>query len=148
MNRNVALLAVLFLAALATWAAVSSSARTAGNDEGKAAADKTPPFVHCVIFYLNKDAPEGEADAMIADINELLRPIPSVRGLRAGKPAVKEKRDNAKTDFQVGLLVLFDNAEGLDTYIKHPQHVQFVEKHGKYIERQKLGVYDFVEQKQ
>ena len=148
MNRKAAIIAALFVGALATWAAFSGSARTAGNDEGKAAADKTPPFVHCVIFYLNKDAPEGEADAMIADINELLRAIPSVRGLRAGKPAVKEKRDNAKTDFQVGLLVLFDNAEGLDTYIKHPKHVQFVEKHGKYIERNKLGVYDFVEQKQ
>jgi hypothetical protein len=147
MNRKVALLLALFMAALATWTAFSASGRTAGNDEGKA-ADKTPPFVHCVIFYLTKDAPEGEADAVIADANELLRAIPSVRGLRAGKPAVKEKRDNAKTDFQVGLLVLFDDAAGLDTYIKHPKHVEFVGKHGKYFERQKLAVYDFAEQKQ
>jgi len=111
------------------------------------AVGKAAPFVHCVIFHLKKEAPAGEADLLIADAHELLRPIPSVRDLRVGRPAVKDKPDKARTDYQVGLLVLFDDAEGLNTYLNHPRHLQYVEKHGKHIDMTKLGVYDFVDQK-
>jgi Stress responsive A/B Barrel Domain len=146
MSRRTAIFTALAVAGLVALAVFSNSGRSA-QEPGKAALDKTPPFVHCVIFYLKKDAPEGEADAMIADAHELLGSIPSVRGLRAGKPAAKEKPDNAKTDFQVGLLVLFDDVDGLNIYLKHPRHLEFVKKHGKYIDGTKLGVYDFADQK-
>ncbi|HMC87975.1 MAG TPA: Dabb family protein [Gemmataceae bacterium] len=144
MIRKTVLAAALL--GLGAGAGLPDPARPALNPENPAVG-KTAPFVHCVIFHLKKDAPAGEADQLIADAHELLRPIPSVRDLRAGKPAVKEKPDNAKTDYQVGLLVLFDDVEGLNTYLNHPRHLQYVERHGKHIDMTKLGVYDFVDQK-
>jgi hypothetical protein len=109
------------------------------------AADKADaPYVHAVIFYLKKDAPKDEAKALIADASELLAKIPSVRSIKAGVPADKSTPKFAVTDYQVGLLVLFDNYDGLKTYIDHPLHQKYVEKHEKHIE--KVLVYDFLNQ--
>ena len=107
------------------------------------AAPQTAPYVHVVIFHLKKDAPSGTAEALIADAFDILAKIPSVRGIQAGKPADKATPDFAKKDYQVGLLVLFDNYEGLETYLKHALHDKYVQKHGKHIEETKLQVYDF-----
>jgi hypothetical protein len=118
---------------------------------GRAADDKaaprTAPYVHVVIFHLKKDAPTGTADALIADAFEILAKIPSVRGIQAGKPADKATPDFARKDYQVGLVVLFDNFEGLETYLKHPLHLKYVDKHLKYIDETRLAVYDFLNQK-
>ncbi len=146
MIRKMRGLAALALGGLMVWAWFSSSGRTA-IELVKPAADKPAPYVHTVIFHLKKDAPAGEAEALIADAHELLRPIPTVRDLRAGKPARKATPDFAGKDYDVGLLVLFDDFEGLETYLKHPMHLKYVEKHEKYLETDKLLVYDFVDQK-
>src|SRR5262249_54748506 len=98
MLRKTLITALLALIGAACWVGLSGSGRT----EDKA-ADKAPPYVHAVIFYLKKEAPEGEADALITDAIELLKPIPSIRELRVGKPADKATPDFAKKDFQVGL---------------------------------------------
>src|SRR5262245_30068640 len=111
------------------------------------AAPKTAPYVHCVIFHLKKDAPGGAADGLISDAYDILAKIPTVRGIQAGKPAAKATPDFAKKDYQVGLLVLFDNFEGLETYLKHPLHTQYVEKHLKHVDETKLTVYDFINPK-
>lgn len=113
-------------------------------DERKPVA-KTPPFVHAVVFSMKKDAPDGAADSMIQDAHDMLAKIPTVRELRCGKPA--EKKADAKAGYDVGLLVLFDDADGLKTYIDHPQHQKFVAKHLKNVERDKLLVYDFLDTK-
>jgi len=144
MLRKSCPICTIILAGLALWLgtlAVSSSSAKAQISA------KSPPFAHAVIFYLKADAPSGEADAVIADCHSMLSTIPTVRELRAGKPAEKEKPDNAKKDYQVGLLVMFDDLKGLETYIDHPQHKEFVAKHGKFIDREKLSVYDFADQK-
>jgi hypothetical protein len=114
------------------------------GDETKPAA-KAPPFVHAVIFTMKKDAPEGAADSMIHDAHDMLAKIPTVRELRCGKPA--EKKADAKNSYDVGLLVLFDDADGLKTYIDHPQHQKYVAKHLKNVERDKLLAYDFLDAK-
>jgi hypothetical protein len=139
-------LAALILAGAAYWMSLASSGRTADRTD-KAAADKPAPFVHVVIFHLKKDAPEGEADALIADAHELLQSIPTVRGLKAGKPSEKSTSGRAKKNYDVGLMVLFDDAEGMETYLKHPQHLKYVEKHLKHVDEEKLTVYDFVDPK-
>src|SRR5262245_34013065 len=108
---------------------------------------KKPPYVHSVFFYLKKDAPKDAASTLIADCHELLAKIPSVKGLWAGRPAAKDKSTPkfAIGDYDVGLLVLFDNSDGLKVYLDHDLHKQFLEKHGKYWER--VPVYDFINQK-
>jgi hypothetical protein len=112
-----------------------------GRRDRRITVRKPPPFVHTVIFYLKKDAPANEADAIIADSQRLLAKIPSVREIRAGRPADKGPAVVVK-DYQVGLLVLFDDAEGMQTYLDHPLHKEFVTGHEKGFE--KVVVYDFV----
>jgi len=80
---------------------------------------------------------------VIADTQKLLAKIPSVREIRAGKPAEKASARAAK-DYQVGLLVLFDDVDGLHAYTDHPLHKEFVAYHEKNFE--KVVVYDFLAQ--
>ena len=110
------------------------------------AADKDAKggnFVHTVIFYLKKDAPKDEAKALVTDAHSILSKIPTVRGVKAGPPSPKSTPKVAVTDYTVGLLVLFDDAAGLATYIDHPLHLKYVDKHKQHIE--KVVVYDFVD---
>jgi hypothetical protein len=106
------------------------------------------PYVHAVIFHVKKDAPEGEAEALIRDAHEILRRIPTVRELRVGRPAERATPGLASKDYHVGLLILFDDADGLLTYHEHPLHKQYVAKHLPHVETEKLRVYDFLHQPQ
>jgi hypothetical protein len=130
---------------IALWIGASHLGQGSGQAEPK--ARKAASYVHAVIFHLKKDAPDDEVSALIRDAHELLGKIPSVRELRVGRPAEKGTPDFAKKDFQVGLLVLFDDFQGLETYLDHPQHQTFLDRHGSHVDLEKLQVYDFVDQK-
>jgi hypothetical protein len=143
MNRTLPGIAMLALAVLMMGRHAAESPR-ANAEEVKAKAKA--PFVHTVIFTLKKDAPDGAADGMIQDAHEMLAKIPTVREVRCGRPAEKPKAD-AKASYDVGLLVLFDDAAGLKTYDEHPLHKEYVKKHLKNIELDKLHVYDFMDAK-
>lgn len=130
MIRRLGLVALLGLA----WA-------TAGV---RAADQAAPPYVHAVIFYLKKDAPKGEVGKMIADSHELLGKIPTVRKLWVGRPAEMATPEYAVKDYQVGLMVLFDDFAGLKTYLDHPLHTEYLKRHGEFWD--KVPVYDFVNQ--
>jgi hypothetical protein len=77
----------------------------------------------------------------------MLGKIPSVRAIQAGKRAEKFSAEFAKRDFDVGLLLLFDDYEGLEVYLKHPLHLKYVEKHVKNVDESRLSVYDFTNPK-
>jgi hypothetical protein len=139
MKRMLMLAAVLLTVVSTTSLTVSSRA----DDKPGAKADA--PYVHCVIFYLKKDAPKDTAKALIADAHEILAKIPTVRSIKIGLPAEKATPKFAVNDYQVGLLVLVDNFDGLKTYLEHPLHLKYVEKHEKHLE--KVLVYDFINQK-
>jgi hypothetical protein len=111
---------------------------------GRAADKADAPYVHCVVFYLKKDAPKDEGKALISDAFELLAKIPSVRLIKAGLPAQMATPKVAVSDYQVGLLVLFDNYDGLKLYLDHPLHTKYVDRHEKHLE--KVLVYDFINQ--
>jgi hypothetical protein len=120
-------------------------AAPAGADDKAPGGKVEPPYVHAVFFYLKKDAPKGEVESLIADTHEMLGKIPSVRKLWVGRPAEKSTPKFARTDYQVGLLVLFDNFDGLKEYLDHPRHTEYVKKHEKHWDT--VPVYDFVNQK-
>lgn len=103
------------------------------------------PYVHTVIFYLKKDAPQNEPSALISDAHDLLAKIPSVRAIKAGRPAEKATRDVAIKDYQVGLAVHFGDYAGLEAYFAHAKHDEYLQRHGKYVD--KILVYDFENQK-
>jgi hypothetical protein len=137
----------IMLAAVFTAAVLMLGRHGADSPRANAEQAKTKaPCVHTVIFTLKKDAPEGAADSMIKDAHEMLAKIPTVREVRCGRPAEKPKAD-AKASYDVGLLVLFDDAAGLKTYDEHELHRAYVKKHLKNIEFDKLHVYDFVDAK-
>ena len=142
MNRK--LLAVVALAAgvVLAGAAVRSAAEKKDDAPKKAKAR----YVHTVIFTLKKDAPKDEESQMIADCHEMLAKIPSVRELRAGRPAEKGTPRLAKKDFNVALTVIFDDYDGLMAYDKDERHQEFVKKHLPHVEVEKLLVYDSEDQ--
>jgi|SRR5262245_23719073 len=144
MNRSVILAVMLAVAGLAMGRHAAEVPQV-GADEVK--KETKPPYVHTVIFTVKKDAPEGAADGLIHDANEVLAKIPTVRELRCGRPAEKATPELAKKDYTVGLVIFFDDYEGLKTYLDHPDHLKYVERHLKNIDRDKLVVYDFVNQK-
>lgn len=121
------------------WAAQPSADAVRAAERGA----KGGNFVHAVVFYLKKDAPKEEAKELVADTHALLGKIPTVRGIKAGPPSPQSTPKVAVTDYSVGLLVLFDDADGLKTYLDHPLHLKYVDKHMKYVE--KVLVYDFVD---
>jgi hypothetical protein len=132
-------------------AALAAEERARANEQlalaEKAVGEAAPvaahsPLIHSVIFYVKKDAPAGERDAMIADCHKLLAKIPSVRHMWVGKPAEKGTPNVAVTDYHLALCCHFDDADGLKQYLDHPQHKEFVAKHEPHLE--KVLVYDFV----
>lgn len=104
---------------------------------------KEAPFTHVVLFTLKKDVNAEQVQTLIADSHEMLEKIPTVRSLKAGRPAEKGTPIASK-EYQVGLLVNFDDSDGLKTYIDHEEHQGFVKKHEKEFE--KVVIYDFVNQ--
>ncbi|HEY1860659.1 MAG TPA: Dabb family protein [Gemmataceae bacterium] len=143
MVRNAIWVSVAALLCLPAFSSTTGSFRIAAA-EGKPAAK--PGFSHVVIFYLTKDAPKEEADALIADCHEMLAKISTVRDLKAGKPSDKGTPMVSRTDYHVGLLVLFDDADGMKSYLDDKLHQDFINKHGKYLDRDKLIVVDFQDQ--
>jgi hypothetical protein len=136
----------LFAVALAATVALAITLRADDKKENK--PDKAPAnYVHVVIFTAKKDAPKDAVSSAIADCHELLGSIPSVRGFKVGRPAEKATPRFAKTDYDFALLVQFENADGLTTYLEHPQHKKFLEKHGAHFDVEKLQVFDFTDEK-
>ena len=103
-----------------------------------------PPYVHTVVFYLKKDTPAPKVEALIADCHNILGKIPTVRSLWAGRPAAKATPDLAVKDYQVALAIVFDNYEGLKTYLEHPTHLAFVQTYSPFFD--KALIYDFENQ--
>jgi hypothetical protein len=143
MVRNALWVSAAALLCLPAFPPNTSSVRIAAA-EGKPAAK--PAFTHVVVFYLTKDAPKEETDVLLADCHELLAKISTVRELKAGRPSEKGAPMVSKMDYQVGLLVLFDDADGMKSYLDDKLHQDFLKKHGKYIDRDKLIVLDFQDQ--
>jgi Stress responsive A/B Barrel Domain len=114
--------------------------------EEKPDAKTKTPYVHIVIFTLKKDAPADAEANLIADCHEMLEKIPVVRELRVGRPAEKTDPKLVRKDYSVGLVILFDDFDAMNTYSKSDLHQKFVEKHLKNFDLEKLQVVDFINQ--
>ena len=134
---------MVLTAVLTAFIASNGLNRLGGADE-KGIPKGDAPYVHSVVFYLKKDAPKGAAQDLITDAYELLAKIPSVKNIKIGRPAEMSTPKYAVTDYQVGLLVLFENYDGLKTYLDHPLHLKYVDKNLQHVD--KALVYDFVNQ--
>jgi len=131
--------------ALALLAAVTTAAVAAADKDEKARPTKAGAgnYVHVVIFTLKKDAPASAVEEVIADCHKLLAKIKSVRQVKAGRPAREAEEKWVRKDYHVGLLVIVDDHAGLKAYLEDPLHVEFVKKHGKHFDMDKLAIFDF-----
>jgi hypothetical protein len=101
------------------------------------------PFVHVVLFTLPEQAQPGDRDRLLLDIQDRLAPLPTVKGLWCGCPADTKtpERFIVDTEYDVGLLVLFENRADLEAYLAHPVHATFAAYWDSYCT---LRVFDFV----
>lgn len=112
---------------------------------GELDAVRNPRLVHQMYFYLKKDAPEGAANELIRDAQEMLGKVRGVRGLWIGKPAEKATPEIAVKDFHVGLVVFFDDQDGLARFLDDAKYKEFLEKYSQHLE--KTPVYDLSTEK-
>jgi hypothetical protein len=122
-------------------------AGAAAAKKKKADRPASAPYVHVVIFRLKKDAPSDAVEKVIAGCHRLLAKIPSVRGVKAGRPAKQGTPELARKDYDLALLVLVEDYAGLKAYLEDPLHLKFVDTYGKWFDMEKLQVFDFEDQK-
>ena len=95
---------------------------------------------HLVIFYTKPKLPNS-TEALIAGIEEYLRPIPLAVSLHVGR-MVPSERPVVDQSYQVGLNLVFADKAAEVAYQIHPLHLEFVEKAFKP-NCLKAIVYDF-----
>lgn len=75
-----------------------------------------------------KVSPKDEPQKLMDDAYAQLAKISTVRGLWAGKPSTNGTPD-ANGDYTVALVLAFDDANGLKTYLSDPAHTKFADRH-------------------
>jgi hypothetical protein len=123
-----------------------AAARDTTSDKAKPAAKSSGGYVHVVLFTMKKDAPASAVEEVIKDCHKLLGKIAAVRSVKAGRPADQATPKVAKKNYDVALLVLVDDFEGLKSYLEDPKHLEFVKKHQKQFDIDRLQVFDFANQ--
>ena len=99
-------------------------------------------FVHTVYFWAKAGTSAAAVEALVGDCRAILKKIPTVRQLSAGRP-VGKTRDVVDSSFAVGLTVVFDDQAGHDVYQDHALHLEFIARNKAHWER--VVVYDFAE---
>ncbi|MSU79892.1 MAG: hypothetical protein EXS16_17610 [Gemmataceae bacterium] len=100
------------------------------------------PFVHSLVLKTKTEASSEQVKAITDEVLKTLPQIEGVRGVWLGKPAEFGTPGLAQKGYQVGVVVLLENAETLDKFLADPLHKQFTDKLGDSWERP--VVYDFV----
>jgi hypothetical protein len=103
-------------------------------------AIKKAPFVHTVILKLKK-ADDAQVKQVYDEVAKTLVKIDGVRNVYLGKPAENGTPALAQKGYQLGLVVLLDDADGLQKFLDDPLRKQFMDKMGDYWDRPL--VYDF-----
>jgi hypothetical protein len=119
---------LVLLASCSTSHYTSSSTVTQQVERVEVPAEKPPEFVHCVFFTLKPEVTDDQIEEFVKDCY-LLKQIPSVRKLDAGRRDERMTRDINVTDYTLGVVVYFDDKAGHDLYNAHPVHQKLVAKH-------------------
>ena len=100
------------------------------------------PLRHIVLCWL-KEPGNVEHQEKIIEVTKSFREIPGVLDAQAGK-AVASERSIVDDSFDIGILVVVEDKDALDAYLRHPVHDDAKKKILlPLIER--LVVYDFQE---
>jgi len=99
-------------------------------------------YVHCVFFTFKAGTPASAIEAQIADAQELLGKIPTVRVIHSGGRDVEMNRPVSVTDFDIGLIVICDDKPGYQVYADHPLHMEYIKRYKENWD--KLRVCDYI----
>jgi len=97
-------------------------------------------FVHTVFFWLKDNAPASAADQLANDCLRLLKGIPGIVAIHAGRPA-NTPREVVDNSYAVGLSVTLADRNAHDVYQDHPLHHEFIARNREHWHR--VQVYDF-----
>ena len=98
-------------------------------------------YVHSVFFTCKAGTPARAINAQIADGQELLAKIPTVRMLRTGQRDANMLREVSMTDFDIGLVVICDDKAAYQVYADHPLHMEYLNRHKQIWERVRVCDY-------
>ena len=85
------------------------------------------PIVHSVFFSLSDNSP-ANVEALVADCQKYLTGHDGVKYFAAGPRGEGFNRPVNDNDFDVALLVVFDDRAAHDAYQTAPRHLEFIEK--------------------
>lgn len=97
-------------------------------------------FVHVVLFWLKPGTPDAAKRQLVQDCEGLLKKVPGVRQLWAGRAAMTP-REVVDNSYDVGLCVVLDDRQGHDVYQDHALHKEFIARNNEHWKR--VQVYDF-----
>jgi hypothetical protein len=86
------------------------------------AASRPAPVVHLVFIQLTDP---GQVEALLADCDRLLPGIPGVVSYAAGRH-IDIGRPNIDSDYDLALVVGFEDEAAYHLYVDHPAHVELV----------------------
>ena len=98
-------------------------------------------YVHCVFFTCKPGTPAADIDAQVADGQELLARVPTVRLLRTGRRDPEMIRQVSITDFDIGLVVMCDDKAGYQVYADHPLHMEYIKRNREIWDRVRVCDY-------
>jgi len=101
---------------------------------------KKAPFAHASILKLKK-VDDEQVKKIYEEANKSLAKIAGVRSILVGRPVENGTPEFAQKGYQLGVVVLLDDADALRKYLDDPLHKQFNDKMADYWERPL--VYDF-----
>ncbi len=130
------------LAAMLLSAAGCTDAKHGTSREGASMSGGEATYVHAVFFTMKPGISDADIDALVKDASELLAKIPTVRRVQSGRRDHQMTRDVNDQQFEVGLVVHFDDRAGHDVYQTHELHLQYVARNKE--KWSAVRVYDFV----
>ncbi|MSQ96442.1 MAG: hypothetical protein EXR98_18070 [Gemmataceae bacterium] len=98
------------------------------------------PFIHTAILRLKK-ADDAQVKRVYDEVAKTIAKIDGVRNVYLGKPAENGTPELAQKGYQLGVVVLLDDADALQKYLDDPLLKQFKDKMSDYWERPLI--YDF-----
>src|SRR5256885_9493105 len=131
-------------AGMAAWRRAQGSARAVSETAQQAAEARSQPLIsHVVLFRPKPDLSQADRDGLVAAFARAARDIPEVRDVRAGR-RVLHGAGYEQTMPDVGdilIVIDFDDLAGLQTYLRHPAHIELGARFNQALESGL--VYDF-----
>lgn len=89
-------------------------------------------YVYVELLKSKVGASEADTEAVLADMEDLLLPIPAVKGFWVGRPIPGAPTTEyvLDDDYDVGMVLLFDSPRGFQAFRDHPAFVEFRSRHG------------------